>query len=71
MKLAVPREIKPGENRVALIPDTVTKMSKMSVTVHVEAGAGTSAGFVDSAYEAAGAVIVKDGTVYKDTISLG
>jgi len=67
MNLAVPREIKPGENRVALIPDTVRKMSKMAVTVHVEAGAGMSAGFVDADYEAAGAVIVKDAmTLYAD-----
>jgi len=67
MNLAVPRETKPGENRVALIPDTVAKMSKMAVTVHVEAGAGTNAGFVDGDYEAAGAVIVKDAkTLYAD-----
>ena len=66
MILAVPREIKPGENRVALVPDTVSRLKK-TASVHVEAGAGVSAGFVDADYEAAGAVIVKDAkTLYAD-----
>ena len=66
MILAVPREIKPGENRVSLIPDTVARLKK-TATVHVEAGAGVSAGFVDADYEAAGAIVVKDAkTLYSD-----
>jgi len=42
MILAVPREIKQGENRVSLIPDTVARLKK-TATVHVEAGAGEGA----------------------------
>ena len=60
MILAVPRETKPGENRVALVPDSVAKLTKTSVIVRIETGAGVSAGFVDEAYTGAGAVIAAD-----------
>src|SRR5258708_2430273 len=60
MILAVPTEIKPGERRVALIPDSVTRLIKTGVTTRIQAGAGVSAGFGDPAYEAAGATLVAD-----------
>ena len=55
MRLAVPREAAPDERRVALVPETVSKLSATGFEVRVEAGAGTAAGFPDAAYEAAGA----------------
>lgn len=58
MILAVPREIKPGERRVALSPDAVAKLAKTGVTIQVESGAGVSAGYTDEAYEKAGAAII-------------
>ena len=58
MRIAVLVERAPGERRVALVPESVQKLSKTGATVAVEAGAGTAAGFTDAAYSAAGATVV-------------
>ncbi len=60
LAIGVPAEIVENERRVALIPDTVKRFTSSGVKVLVQAGAGTSAGFLDSAFEAAGATIVPD-----------
>ena len=60
MKIGVPREIVPGERRVALTPDAAAALAKLGLTVLVEAGAGSGAFFSDAAYEKAGASIVPD-----------
>ena len=60
MKIAVAREIEVGENRVALVPDTVSKLVKQGLEVWVESGAGERSFFPDAAYEAAGATIMTD-----------
>ncbi len=60
MKVAVTKEIEVGENRVALIPDVVSRLVKQSWEIHVEAGAGEAAFFSDRDYEQAGATIVND-----------
>lgn len=60
MRLAVPTEIVPGETRVALIPDIVSRLVKSGLSVEVEAGAGARASFPDDAYRQAGATIVAD-----------
>ena len=60
MKLSVAKEVEVGERRVALIPDTVSRLIKQGLEVWVEAGAGERAFFADAAYEAAGATIVTD-----------
>jgi NAD(P) transhydrogenase subunit alpha len=60
MKLGVPKEIIPGETRVALIPDTVAQLVKKGVDVLVESEAGLTSSFLDEAYEKAGATIVPD-----------
>lgn len=60
MRLAVPKEIVPGERRVALVPEVIPQLLKMGHTVTVEAGAGSRAGFTDDAYAAAGAAIAPD-----------
>ncbi len=60
MKLSVPREIAPGETRVALVPETLARLIKAGASVTVEAGAGERAGFPDAAYAAAGARIEPD-----------
>jgi NAD(P) transhydrogenase subunit alpha len=57
MKIAVPKERAPGENRVALIPETIAKFVKAGIGVSVERGAGEPAYYSDAAYEAAGATI--------------
>ncbi|HEX6606643.1 MAG TPA: Re/Si-specific NAD(P)(+) transhydrogenase subunit alpha [Chloroflexia bacterium] len=60
MKIAVPKEILPGERRVALTPDAAGRLVKAGHEVLVEAGAGTAAYFPDAAYTAAGAQLVAD-----------
>ena len=56
----VPRETVPGETRVALVPDSVKRLSAGGVQVRVERGAGALANISDAAYEAAGATLVGD-----------
>lgn len=60
MKIAVPKEIMPGERRVALIPSGIDRLAKLGVDVLVETGAGQAAGFSDREYEQAGARLVTD-----------
>jgi NAD(P) transhydrogenase subunit alpha len=57
MRIAVPREIAPGESRVALVPDTVARLVKGGIEAQVETGAGLAAGFADEGYREAGATI--------------
>ncbi len=67
MKIGVPRERRPDEQRVAASPDTVKRLKGLGVEVLLEAGAGTRARFADEAFAAAGATVV-DGpqTLYRD-----
>lgn len=60
MHVAVPRESASDERRVALVPETVAKLTKAGVAVNVERGAGERASFPDSTYTAAGATIAAD-----------
>ncbi|HVD62268.1 MAG TPA: Re/Si-specific NAD(P)(+) transhydrogenase subunit alpha [Gemmatimonadaceae bacterium] len=60
MRIAVPREIVPGETRVALTPDVVPQLISVGNEVSVERGAGDAAGFLDDAYAKAGAKIMDD-----------
>lgn len=57
MRIGVPRESLPGENRVAATPKTVTQLVKLGYEIVVEAGAGERAALPDHAYEEAGALI--------------
>ena len=56
-RIGVPKEIFPGEKRVATVPDVVTKLIKLGFAVVVEQGAGDLADLSDQAYEEAGASI--------------
>jgi NAD(P) transhydrogenase subunit alpha len=58
--IGVPKEIFPGEKRVATVPDVVPKLAKLGFSVIVQAGAGESASISDDAYAAAGAKVVPD-----------
>ena len=60
MTIAVPREIRAGERRVAATPETVGQLLKLGFAVNVEAEAGLRASFDDDAYCAAGAQIISD-----------
>ncbi len=56
-RIGVPREIFPGEKRVATVPDVVTKLVKLGFSVVVEQGAGDLADLSDADYVQAGATI--------------
>jgi NAD(P) transhydrogenase subunit alpha len=58
MVIAVPKEILPGENRVACVPDVVSKFIKAGFEVQVEKDAGMNAGFTNEMYESAGAKVI-------------
>jgi NAD(P) transhydrogenase subunit alpha len=60
MRVAVLRETLPGEARVALVPESIKKLSAMKAEVWVESGAGEAAGINDADYEAAGAKVTTD-----------
>jgi len=57
-RIGVPREIFPGEKRVATVPDVVEKLVKLGFRVSVESGAGALANCDDDSYRAAGAEVV-------------
>ena len=57
-RIGVPREIFPGEKRVATVPEAVEKLIKLGFAVSVESGAGDLANCSDDSYRTAGAQIV-------------
>jgi len=59
VKVGTPKETAPDEHRVALVPDTATRLSAASLEVNVESGAGSAAYIPDDAYQQAGAKLVK------------
>lgn len=60
MKIAIPKERRAHERRVAATPETVKKLIALGAEVAVEAGAGLSSRFPDAAYESAGAKMIED-----------
>ncbi len=60
MRIGIPKERRPGEHRVAAVPDVVKKYVEWTWEVVVERNAGTAAGFPDVEYEEAGAEIVEN-----------
>jgi H+-translocating NAD(P) transhydrogenase subunit alpha len=58
MRVGVVKETAPTERRVALVPETVPRLTAAGYEVLVEAGAGSDAWFSDSAYADAGATVV-------------
>ena len=61
MQIAIPKENRPGELRVAASPETVKKFITMGFDVIVEKGAGAGASMADAAYVEAGASLAADG----------
>jgi NAD(P) transhydrogenase subunit alpha len=59
VKVGTPKETAPDERRVALVPDTATRLGAAALEVNVESGAGSAAYVTDEAYQQAGAKIVK------------
>src|ERR1700724_3677138 len=65
MKAAVVKETSPGERRVALVPDAITRLRPAGIDVLVESGAGDGAWLSDAAYADAGASIVSAAEIYR------
>ncbi|UKJ72832.1 Re/Si-specific NAD(P)(+) transhydrogenase subunit alpha [Azospirillum brasilense] len=60
MRIAIPRERRAGENRVAASPETVKKIKGLGLDVVVETGAGLGSNLPDRVYQDAGAEIAPD-----------
>jgi len=60
MIIGVPREIFPGERRIALVPSVIPNLAKAGFEVRMEAGAGSGAGYADADYAAKGAKVIAD-----------
>ena len=67
MKIGVPKEIKPQENRIGLTPESVKTLVTEGHEVLVENNGGFEAGFDNDQYNKAGAKIVKTaGDIFND-----
>ncbi len=60
MIIGVPKETASGENRVALVPETIAKLIKAGFQVNIQQGAGAKAYFQDADYQKAGANVISD-----------
>lgn len=58
LTIGVPKEVTPGERRVALVPEVVARLAKVGVTINVEEGAGEASFHADSEYQDKGAQVV-------------
>jgi NAD(P) transhydrogenase subunit alpha len=58
LKIFVPKESKPFENRVAITPDVVKSLLKLGFTVSIESGAGSGSNFSNESYQSVGAIVV-------------
>lgn len=67
MIVAVPKEVAPGERRVALTPDVAKRVVASGLTVRVERGAGAAAAFADDSYSGAGAELADPGRVWGES----
>jgi H+-translocating NAD(P) transhydrogenase subunit alpha len=60
VRIGVPREVTPGERRVALVPDVAARLTGAGFEIVVERGAGVAASFLDEMYAEAQASLVDD-----------
>jgi alanine dehydrogenase len=66
MRIGIPKEIKPLEGRVALIPDAVADLVHAGHELYIQSGAGKASGFSDQDYADSGAELLPDAhSVYK------
>ena len=60
MRIAIPKETHPGENRVPITPDAAKKLCRMGAELVIEAGMGLGSGFTDTEYTDVGATVSND-----------
>jgi NAD(P) transhydrogenase subunit alpha len=63
MRIYVPAEVRAGENRVALVPDVISKLTRAGLQVSIESGAGVKSGASDAEFSKAGAEVVSSSQV--------
>ncbi len=68
MKVAVARESRPHERRVAMVPELVPRLTGAGLEVAVATGAGEAAHFPDAEYRDAGATVVDDAVTGADVL---
>lgn len=66
MIISVPKEIFPGETRVAMTPETVRAFAEKGIGVRIEKGAGICSGFADRDYAATGAVMTTRDEIWQE-----
>jgi len=59
MKIGIPKEVRPGEKRVATTPGVAAQLMKLGFEVAIESGAGVEAKFADAAYMEEGVKVLK------------
>jgi NAD(P) transhydrogenase subunit alpha len=60
MRIAIPKETHPGENRVPIVPDIAKKLVRLGADVVIESGMGEGSGFTDAEYTDAGCEVSND-----------
>ena len=60
MRIVIPRETHPGENRVPVTPETAKKLCRLGAELVIEHGMGLGSGFADEEYAEAGATLTSD-----------
>ena len=60
MRICIPKEKHPGENRTAMVPENAAKLVKRGAQVAVETGVGAACGYSDADYAASGVTVVQD-----------
>ena len=70
LKIGIPKEVHPGECRVATTPDTAKKLQKLGFEILVESSAGALANCTDEAYQAAGCTIIPQTKELWDTADI-
>lgn len=70
MRIGAPREVMPGEARVALTPDSALQLQKLGHTCFIEAGAGASARFADADYASVGVTVVESAQALIDAVDV-
>ena len=70
IQICVPKEVRAGEQRVALVPDVVNRLAKQDLLVNIQAGAGELVGYADRDYENASIVHSSSDLLGKGDITL-
>ena len=60
MIIGIPKDVHAGDRRVAMVPDSLARLTKRGAVVRIESGVGESIGLTDAAYEKAGAEVHTD-----------